>query len=282
MIWQVDLAPRPQDSLTSGEIPWGLWICDESGAFRWQTQQPQKAVNGEWLRQQLQAAIEKTIAFGDSVPSVIQVFRPQIVSLVKVAAEPLGIEVESRRPLLALKAWLHQEAQQWTGVPWNPLHIVAQPPQPLPETLQGDRWQFAAIPAADIFPFAESRPIPFRSLPVAWNPLDLGLASSCPIPGVIVKGGRKSRFLAQWVDQVTPAAVEFIPGAPDGIILHTGLNDRWILATFEDEEVKASGQIYQQRLNQSRGLHFLMIEPDDSGLTYTGFWLLQRDEATSP
>jgi hypothetical protein len=279
-IWQVDLALLPQDA--SGEMSWGLWICDEMGLFRWQTQQPQKGVNGEWLRQQLQAAIEKTIALGHSVPTTIQVFRPQILSLVKTAAEPLGIGVEPRRHPLALKAWLQQEAQQWTGVQWDPLHIIAQPPQPLPETLQGDRWQFAAISAADIFPFAASRPIPFRSLPVAWNPLNLGLASSCPIPGVIVEGGRKSRFLAQWVDQVTPAAVEFIPGSPDGVILHAGLDDRWILATFEDEEVNAAGRTYQQRLDQSQGLHFLMIQPDDSGLTYTGFWLLQQDENRSP
>ncbi|NEQ67039.1 MAG: DUF1092 family protein, partial [Symploca sp. SIO2D2] len=24
------------------------------------------------------------------------------------------------------------------------------------------------------------------------------------------------------------------------------------------------------------GLHFLLVQPDDSGMTYTGFWLLQN------
>nr|WP_317106120.1 Tab2 family RNA-binding protein [Chroococcidiopsis sp. SAG 2025] len=36
-------------------------------------------------------------------------------------------------------------------------------------------------------------------------------------------------------------------------------------------------QIYAQRQQQSQGLHFLLVQPDDSGMTYTGFWLL-RDE----
>ena len=149
------------------------------------------------------------------------------------------------------------------------------PPQPLPEWIRPQRWQFAALAAGDLFAFAESRPIPYRSLPVERDPLRLGVASSCPIPGVILEGGRASRFLSETIAQGQPAKIDFIPGSPNGLILHSGLNDRWILATFEDAEVRQAGLTYNDRLNQSRGLHFLMVQPDDSGLTYTGFWLLQ-------
>ncbi len=47
------------------------------------------------------------------------------------------------------------------------------------------------------------------------------------------------------------------------LILEASLADRWILATFADEKVSAAG------------LYFLLVQPDDSGMTYTGLWLLQ-------
>jgi hypothetical protein len=59
--------------------------------------------------------------------------------------------------------------------------------------------------------------------------------------------------------------------------LEAGLVDRWVVVTFEDSEVKAAGKIYQERKQLSQGLHFLLVQPDDSGMTYTGFWLLQLD-----
>ncbi|HEY9750428.1 MAG TPA: Tab2 family RNA-binding protein, partial [Allocoleopsis sp.] len=51
--------------------------------------------------------------------------------------------------------------------------------------------------------------------------------------------------------------------------------DRWVLATFEDAEVRAAAQAYEQRKQAAQGLHFLLVQPDDSGMTYSGFWLLQ-------
>ncbi|NER29619.1 MAG: DUF1092 family protein, partial [Symploca sp. SIO1C4] len=61
----------------------------------------------------------------------------------------------------------------------------------------------------------------------------------------------------------------------DGLILDAGLVDRWVVATFDDREVAAAALVYQQRQQLSKGLHFLLVQPDDSGMTYSGFWLLQ-------
>jgi len=58
-------------------------------------------------------------------------------------------------------------------------------------------------------------------------------------------------------------------------VLESGLVDRWILATFTDAEVTTAGKLYQQRKRLSHGLHFLVVQPDKSGMTYSGFWLLQ-------
>lgn len=155
---------------------------------------------------------------------------------------------------------------------------MAHPPQPLPDFLQPDRWQFAALPAGELWDFATSHPIPFQSLPPERSPLTLGLASTVAVPGVILEGGRKSRFLGQWLLAQTPLRMEYVSGALHGLLLHSGDRtepDRWVMATFVDPEVARAGETYQHRLQLSQGLHFLLLQPDSTGITYTGLWLLQ-------
>ncbi|MHC5721400.1 MAG: Tab2 family RNA-binding protein, partial [Nostoc sp.] len=41
--------------------------------------------------------------------------------------------------------------------------------------------------------------------------------------------------------------------------------------------VTTAAQAFEQLKQQSRGLHFLLVQPDDSGMTYSGFWLLRAD-----
>ncbi len=114
-------------------------------------------------------------------------------------------------------------------------------------------------------------------MPHELLPLQLGLASTVAIPGVVIDGGRQSMPLARWLQEVQPVALHYIPGAPDGLILEAGLSERWVMATFEDKEVAAAARLYEQRKQTSQGLHFLLVQPDDSGMTYTGFWLLMVD-----
>jgi len=67
-----------------------------------------------------------------------------------------------------------------------------------------------------------------------------------------------------------------VPGNPDGLILDAGLVDRWVMTTFSDTEVATAGRLFEDRKIQSQGLHFLLVRPDDSGMTHTGLWLLQQ------
>ncbi|NDJ18902.1 Tab2 family RNA-binding protein [Myxacorys almedinensis] len=158
------------------------------------------------------------------------------------------------------------------------------PPQPIPDALMGitsrfseaARWRFASLPAGDLVDAFRDRPIPFFKLPDELQPFQFGLASTLPIPGVVIDGGRRSRQLAQWLQEVDPISLNYSAGAPDGLILEAGVRDRWIINTFDDPEVRRAAQQYEQRKHASQGLHFLLIQPDDSGMTYTGFWLLQR------
>lgn len=154
------------------------------------------------------------------------------------------------------------------------------PPQPLPEQLLGDRWQFASVPAGELEWFFRDRPIPVLNVPDEHLPVGLGLASIVPIPGIVIEGGRRSMQLAQWLETQQPLGLDYVDASlgsdVGGVVLSTGLHDRWVVATFEDAEVKQAAQIYQQRQQESQGLHFLLLQPDDSGMTYTGFWLLKH------
>jgi len=272
-VWQADFYRRPlQDP--KQQVLWELLICDSKGSFSYSALCSQQLIKTDWLVEQLQQA--STV---HGLPKVIQVFRPQSLNLLTTAGKQLGIPVTGTRHTIALKQKLLKSAAQfsqqdnYTGEAYNPLALDKPPPVPLPENLWGDRWRFATLPAGNIVEAFRDRPIPILQMPESLFPLNLGLASTVPVPGVVIDGGRQSMTLARWLQGAQPVALNYIPGAPDGLILEAGLVDRWVVATFEDQEVAAAAKKYQQ---QSQGLHFLLVQPDDSGMTYTGFWLLQN------
>lgn len=261
-IWQADFYRRPQTE-ASGQVIWELLICDATRSFEYQATCPQSQASSSWIASQLQqAALEQ-------LPNVIQVFRPQSLSLIEQAGRTLGISVESTRRTLALKQSL-QEKQY-------PISLDKPPPMPLAENIWGEEWRFASLTAGDVVEVFGDCPIPILKMPEYLLPINLGLASTIPVPGVIIYGGKQSMRLARWLQQADPVALNYIGGTPDGLVLEAGLVDRWIVATFEDKQVGVAAKAYEQRKQQSRGLHFLLVQPDDSGMTYTGFWLL-RDE----
>jgi hypothetical protein len=161
-----------------------------------------------------------------------------------------------------------------------------EPPQPLPESLWGDRWRFASIEAKDISEAFTERMIPFKSMPEELLPLNMAIASTAVVPGAIVYGGKQSIRLARWLSEQNPINITYVAAEAEmggGLLLKCGYpsptppkaDRRWIMATFSDREVVAAAAIYEARKQESRGLHFLIVQPDDSGMTYSGFWLLR-------
>lgn len=267
--WQADLYRRPhQDS--AGKPLWELLICSAAGDRLVRAAVPQALVSRDWLIPVLREAIAT-----HGSPQQIQVFRPQSLGLLQTAATELGLTVVPERSTPALKAWLQELSAAFTDQTW--VTVEQAPPQPLPDPVLGDRWRFATIAATALEAVFRDRPIPLVSAPAERLPLALGLASNQPIPGVIVEGGRRAMPLARWLMQQQPYALDYKPGAPDGVILEAGLDLRWVLATFEDPEVRSAGERFQERQALAQGLHFLMVQPDDTGVTTTGFWLLRRD-----
>ncbi|MBD2460155.1 Tab2/Atab2 family RNA-binding protein [Oscillatoria sp. FACHB-1407] len=282
--WQADFYRRPvQDE--AGNPLWELVVCDAGqfsqasnfpfAEFAWC---PQSQANATWLTHQLQQWISTT----KTPPTRLQVFRPQALSLLETAAQPLGIVVEPTRHTTALKQLLQERADHYrtlphyTGQPYEPVKLEQPPPLPLPEQLWGEQWRFAAIAAGDLELAFADKPIPIRSMPTDLLPMSLQLASNLPIPGVVIDGGRQSMRLARWLQEVNPVALQYIPGAPDGLILEAGLVDRWVIATFEDKEAIAAAQTFRQRQEATQGMHFLLVQPDNSGMTYSGLWLLRN------
>lgn len=279
LIWEVDFYRRPlQDE--SGQPLWELVICDARDTFRYSAFCPQAEASAGWLADQLQ----QLFATEQPQPTCIKTFRPASLRLLESACQSLGIAVEGTRSTPALKQYLEELAQQYpalpgyTGQPYQPVDLDRPPPLPLPETLLGQQWRFAALPASELVDAFTDRMIPVLHMPESLLPLNVGLASTTLIPGVVIDGGRRSLPLAQWIAQMHPVSLNYIAGAPDGLILEAGLVDRWIIATFEDPEVRAAAAEYERRKQGSQGLHFLLVQPDDSGMTYTGFWLLRNEE----
>lgn len=275
MPWQLDFYRRPlQDE--QGNPLWELLICSEDMSFTYGEFCPQSAAGAPWLREQLQKANVKAGGW----PTHINIFRPQAISLVEVACRELPVKVQPHRDVPAIKQWLHQRAawypnlEGYTADPYHPTVLERPAPVPLADHLMGESWQFAAVSPNDLQRLT-GEPIPIQSIPSENMPLTLGVASTTAIPGVIIDGGRQSMRLAQWLQSARPVMLQYIAGAPDGLLLEAGLADRWIMATFEDKAVAEAARTFTERKLAAQGLHFLLVRPDDSGMTYTGLWLLR-------
>ncbi|NER00362.1 MAG: DUF1092 family protein [Cyanothece sp. SIO2G6] len=277
-IWQVDFYRRPlQDD--QGQPLWELVICSPDKTFAAYGVCPQPEVTTDWVVEQLQQ-----LGQSSGLPERMEVFRPQCLSLLQVVGDRLRIPVIPTRRTPALKQYLQDRAQVYPTLPqynretYDPLALESPPPVPVPDELWGDRWRFATVTAGEWDTFFQDKPIPVRDTPADLDPVNLQLASSVTIPGVVIDGGRQSMRLTRWLQEQQPVALNYIAGDPDGLILAVGLCDRLILATFDDPDVRTAATTYQQRLATSNGLHFLLIQPDDSGMTYSGLWWLRSEE----
>lgn len=268
-IWQADFYHHP----TATDRQWELIICSAANkqAQPIYTAQCSSAnANAAWLESHI------TLAAKGKLPNKIQVFRPQSIGLISVAADKLGIEVEPTRNTEVLKQVLRDRHSDKPH--YNPIALEKSPPQPLPENLWGDKWQIANIAAGQIVDLFRDRPIPVNRIPEEFYPINLNLTSDLFIPGIVVYGGRKSMQLARWIEAQNPAFINYIPteiGKSGGFILETGLVDRWVFNTFESAQAAEIARSYEQKKRASQGLHFLLIQPDDSGMTTTAFWLLK-------
>jgi hypothetical protein len=265
--WQADIFSRPQRN-EQGETLWELVICAADGGWYHTAICVQKQVNSDWIADQIQLITEP-------LAQSIQVFRPQSLGLIRAAAVRLGIDVVATRRTIALKQLLQQQAQSYNQSSYQPLAIESPPPLPIPDNLIGERWQFVTLTAGQLVADFADRPIPIVSMPDYLLPPHWGLGAKVAIPGVIIYGGKQSMRLARWIEETDPVSLNYLGDDPGGLVLDAGLADRWVMLTFNDAEVSQAAKLYEARKRLVHGLHFLLVTPDDSGVTNSGIWLLQ-------
>ncbi len=269
-IWQADISSRPEQN-DRGETLWELVICNTDANWNFTAVCPQKQVNAEWIAGQLKLA-----ATGDKLlPESIHVFRPQSLGLIQAAAQKFGIEVVATRRTIALKKLLQQQAQDYHNPNYQPLAIESPPPLPIPDDLVGEKWQFVTLTAGQLVADFADRPIPIVSMPDYLLPPHWGLGANVVIPGVIIYGGRQSLRLTRWIAAREPVSLTYLGDDPGGLVLDAGLADRWVMLTFNDSEVSQAARLYEARKRLVHGLHFLLVTPDETGITNSGIWLLQ-------
>jgi hypothetical protein len=145
----------------------------------------------------------------------------------------------------------------------------------------GDEWRFAAVTAVDLQNRLLPRPMPIQGLVTELLPSELKLPPETLVPGVIVYGGKRSLKLGQWLAEQSPSHLQFIQGDLSGVTLTNQQDQRWVFLTFTDPEVIAAARQFEERKVRAMGLHFLLIQPDDSGVTDTALFFLRKVQAAS-
>ena len=121
--------------------------------FKWEKICPASNVNSIWLKEALEEAINEAYDQGWERPSVLRCWRSSMKTMIKRAADQIGIELISSRRTYSLIEWLNHREKNiypkqkgYTGVnlapPSNPIQNQA---IPLPEEVRGDSWSFASL-----------------------------------------------------------------------------------------------------------------------------------------
>jgi hypothetical protein len=86
------------------------------------------------------------------------------------------------------------------------------------------------------------------------------------------KAQQYSQFNSDAQQPYSPMDLDKPPPIP---IAENIQGEQWRFAAIAAGQLAAASQAYEQRKQAAQGLHFLLVQPDDSGMTYSGFWLLQ-------
>ncbi|MEB3356660.1 MAG: Tab2/Atab2 family RNA-binding protein [Synechococcales bacterium] len=284
VIWELDFYSRPILD-ERGKKLWEALICESStdihcnpsNLFRFAKFCANTEVNSVWLRE----AIEEAIAQAPAPPDRIRFFRRQMTNMITKACEDAGLPIYASRRTLVLSEWLQERMATVyptfdTYQPGDNPSVSYPPntPQALPDALRGDRWTIASLAAEELADLAE------------WDisfgeafPLDLvKLDADAPIPGLIIYSSRDLP-LAAWMSGLELAFLKASPdeaGKSTRLLLETGANEAWILATLTAADLQQAAQAFEAAKQQAQNVHFLAVQSSPEAETFAGFWLLKE------
>ncbi len=277
--WEIDFYSRPVVD-QNGKKRWELLITStnnfkEKNTFKWEKICPASTVNSIWLKDALEEAINEAKKQGWDSPSVLRCWRSSMKTMIKRAADQIGIELISSRRTYSLLEWivdrernLYPQQKGYTGVnlapPTDPITNQA---IPLPEEVRGDSWSFASL-SLNTLREADQWEIEFSNL----IPIKESIKENISIPGIRLFSSKRSLALAAWLGGLEPAKL-LIEGTQ--IILEAGQSDRWLVTDVEKE---AKNAILENFLNTKRdadGLQFISVQKSSEQKSLDGFWMLR-------
>ncbi len=279
-IWELDFYSRPILDENQKKV-WEVLVCDSpldtrtniDSLFRYAQYCPSTEVNSVWLRTALQEAIAKA----GEAPIKIRFFRRQMNNMITKACKDLGIPAQLSRRTLVLNQWLQQRMEQvypnepgYQGGTNPSVRLEAPLPQRLPDALEGQKWGFVTLSAAD-FAVMHEWEIGFGQ----GFPLELAQVSpETRIPGVLIFSPR-ALPLAGWMSGLELAWLKF-QSSPQGgrLLLETGATESWILANITNPEMLAQVKGFEEAKQKANGVHFIGVQSDPEAESFAGFWLL--------
>ena len=279
-VWELDFYSRPILDENKKKV-WEVLVCESplsidrepDSLFRYSEFCSSAEVNSVRLK----GAIETAITQAPNPPDKIRFFRQAMNNMIAKACKELGIEAQLSQRTFVLNQWLQQRLQDvyptLSGFQpgTNPsVSFAKTPPQPLPDALLGERWQFVTLPVSVLSEMNEWSIDFGEAFPLGL----VGLAPDAQIPGLLIFSNRATP-LAAWMSGLEVAGVRFDSDYPTRLLLETGLNDRWNLASLATPQVQTEGQRFELAKQQARGVHFLAIQANPETEAFAGFWLLQ-------
>ena len=277
--WEIDFYSRPLID-ENGKKRWELLITNtnnfkDKNTFKWEKICPASTVNSIWLKDALEEAINDAKSQGWDRPSVIRCWRSSMKTMIKRAADQIGIELISSRRTYSLLEWLidresnlYPQQKGYTGINLAPLsNPITNQAIPLPEEVRGDSWSFASL-SLNTLREADEWEIEFSNL----IPIKDSINENISIPGIRLFSSKRSLALSAWLGGLEPAKL-LIEGTQ--IILEAGQADRWLVT---DVEEKAKNAIKNNFLNTKRdadGLQFISVQKSSKQNSLDGFWMLK-------
>lgn len=281
-IWELDFYSRPVLD-DNNKKTWEILVCETpqqidtplDQLFRYSEFCPSTDVNSDRLK----AALETAIAQAPHPPDKIRFFRQAMTNMITKACTDMEIPAQLSRRTLALNQWLQQRrADVYPSMPGyqegaSPsVSFATTAPQPLPDALMGEKWQFVTL-EAEAFREMNEWAIDFSEA----FPLELAaLQPDTPIPGLLIYSSR-ALPLAAWMSGLELAYVKAAPEAPRRLLLETGINERWILANLAARpDAEKEADEFEATKQHAKGVHFLAVQSAPDSEAFAGFWLLQE------
>ena len=196
-------------------------------------------------------------------------------TMIKRAAEQIGIELISSRRTYSLLEWiverernLYPKEKGYIGINLAPpSNLIKNQAIPLPEEVRGDSWSFASL-SLNALREADEWEIEFSNLIHIKESINENIS----IPGIRLFSSRRSLALAAWLGGLEPAKLS-IEGSQ--VILEAGQADRWLVTDVQEEAQNAIKNNFLTTKRDADGLQFISVQKNSKQTSLDGFWMLR-------